>query len=88
MSKIAIATYFDAPWLFCEGVVLVEDYFTDEELEAVKRDIEKGVAKLAAALYVAGKIKSEYTAQSYPPSHRGTVGITPQYTGPLCSQVT
>lgn len=45
---------------FNEGVVLVDNYFTTDELEPIKKDIEDLVEVLAAKLYDGGKIKQKY----------------------------
>ena len=37
--------------------MLVEDYFTDDELEPIKRDLEIEVNNLTEGLYAAGKLK-------------------------------
>ena len=49
-----------------QGVVLIEDYFTQEELEPIKTAIAKLVDYVAERLYDEGKITSKKTAIELP----------------------
>lgn len=42
-----------------QGYLIIKDFFTKEELEACRDDLEDEVDKLANKLYKAGKIKSK-----------------------------
>ncbi|KAK7094837.1 1-deoxypentalenic acid 11-beta-hydroxylase-like [Littorina saxatilis] len=52
--------YSEIKKFFEEGYIVVRDFFTREELEPCKRDIEVMVEELAQKLYNAGKVKSLY----------------------------
>jgi glycerol-3-phosphate O-acyltransferase len=43
-----------------QGYLIIKDFFTDEELQACRDDLEDEVDKLAQKLHKAGKIKSGF----------------------------
>lgn len=49
---------------FFQGYLIIKDFFTKEELQACRDDLEDEVDRLANKLYKAGKIKSK---QQTPP---------------------
>lgn len=49
---------------FFQGYLIIKDFFTKEELQACRDDLEDEVDRLANKLYKAGKIKSK---QQMPP---------------------
>ena len=51
---------------YSQGEVLIEDYFTPEELEPIKTAIAKLVDYVAERLYDEGKITSKKTAIGIP----------------------
>ncbi|KAL8613266.1 hypothetical protein ACOMHN_001590 [Nucella lapillus] len=60
VSKPGQLPYSDILRFFDQGYIVVRDFFTSEELEVCKRDIEVMVDNLAHKLYDAGKVKSLY----------------------------
>lgn len=50
---------------FFQGYLIIKDFFTKEELQACRDDLEDEVDRLANTLYKAGKIKSK---QQTPPN--------------------
>lgn len=50
---------------FFQGYLIIKDFFTTEELQACRDDLEDEVDRLANKLYKAGKIKSK---QQTPPN--------------------
>lgn len=53
--------YSQIKQFFDEGYVVVRDFFTRDELDPCRRDIEVMVEELAQKLYKAGKVKSLYS---------------------------
>lgn len=53
--------YAEIQKFFDEGYIVVRDFFTREELDPCRRDIEVMVENLAQKLFKAGKIKSLYS---------------------------
>jgi len=58
--KPGMLPHRDIETFFKEGYLLVKDYFTPEELDPCRKDIELMVDDLAQKLFKAGKVKSLY----------------------------